>query len=66
MQIYDNLKILDLTRILSGPLATRHFADLDANVIKIEPIHGDDTRNFPPIVDNWSGYFEILNRNKKS
>jgi CoA:oxalate CoA-transferase len=66
MQIYNKLSILDLTRIFSGPIATRHFADLGANVIKIEPIHGDDTRNFPPIVGDWSGYFEILNRNKSS
>jgi CoA:oxalate CoA-transferase len=66
MSLFKNLTILDLTRVLSGPLATRHFADLCANVIKIEPIQGDDTRNFPPIVDNWSGYFEVLNRNKKS
>jgi CoA:oxalate CoA-transferase len=66
MPIFKDITILDLTRVLSGPLATRHFADQGANVIKIEPINGDDTRQFPPLIDNWSGYFEILNRNKKS
>ncbi len=64
--IFDGIKILDLTRILSGPLATRHFAVQGAQVIKIESPDGDDTRYFPPLIDNWSGYFEILNHNKKS
>lgn len=57
---------MDLTRVFSGPFATRHFADFGAEVIKIEPPQGDDSRNFPPLVGEWSGYFEILNRNKKS
>jgi crotonobetainyl-CoA:carnitine CoA-transferase CaiB-like acyl-CoA transferase len=66
MSIFANIKILDLTRVLSGPLATRHFAQQGAEVIKIESISGDDTRNFPPLVGSWSGYFEMLNYNKKS
>lgn len=64
--IFKNIKILDLTRVLSGPLATRHFAQQGAEVIKIESPMGDDTRQFPPLVNEWSGYFEILNHNKKS
>ena len=66
MKLFSSLKILDLTRVFSGPFATRHFADFGAEVIKIEPPKGDDSRNFPPLINNWSGYFEILNRNKKS
>jgi CoA:oxalate CoA-transferase len=66
MAIFQNITILDLTHVLSGPLATRHFADQGANIIKIEPIGGDDSRCFPPIIGEWSGYFETLNRNKKS
>jgi CoA:oxalate CoA-transferase len=66
MPIFKHITILDLTRVLSGPLATRHFADQGGKVIKIEPVQGDDARNFPPLVGNWSGYFETLNRNKKS
>lgn len=66
MNIFSSIKILDLTRVFSGPFATRHFADFGAEVIKIEPPQGDDSRRFPPLVNNWSGYFEILNRNKKS
>ena len=64
--IFKNIRILDLTRILSGPLATRHFAVQGAEVIKIESPSGDDTRNFPPLIHDWSGYFEFLNHNKKS
>lgn len=66
MNLFSSIKILDLTRVFSGPYATRHFADFGAEVIKIEPPQGDDSRNFPPLVGNWSGYFEILNRNKRS
>ncbi len=66
MNLFSSLKILDLTQVFSGPFATRHFADFGAEVIKIESPSGDDSRNFPPLVNNWSGYFEILNKNKKS
>ncbi len=66
MTLFSGLKILDLTRVFSGPFATRHFADFGAEVIKIEPPQGDDSRRFPPLKQDWSGYFEILNRNKKS
>jgi len=64
--IFSGVKILDLTRVFSGPFATRHFSDFGAQVIKIEPPAGDDSRKFPPLVDDWSGYFELLNRNKES
>lgn len=66
MDLFSHIKIIDLTKVFSGPLATRHFADFGANVIKIEPSSGDDSRYFPPLVGNWSGYFEVLNRGKQS
>lgn len=66
MNIFSGIKIVDLSRVFSGPFATRHFADFGANVIKIEPPNGDDSRNFPPKIGKWSGYFELLNRNKSS
>lgn len=66
MNLFSQIKIIDLTKVFSGPLATRHFADLGAEVIKIEPNSGDDSRQFPPLVGNWSGYFEVLNRGKQS
>jgi crotonobetainyl-CoA:carnitine CoA-transferase CaiB-like acyl-CoA transferase len=60
------LRVLDLTRVLAGPYATQSFADLGAEVIKVEPPAGDDTRGFPPFVGKESHYFLALNRSKKS
>lgn len=65
--IFSGIIILDLTKVFSGPFATRILADYGATVIKIEnPDSPDPARNFPPIIDKWSGYFELLNRNKES
>jgi crotonobetainyl-CoA:carnitine CoA-transferase CaiB-like acyl-CoA transferase len=63
----DGIKVLDFSRILSGPYASMVLADLGAEVIKIEPIEkGDETRNFPPFVGGLSHYYIALNRSKKS
>lgn len=61
------LRVLDLSRILSGPFATMTFADLGADVIKIEDIGtGDDTRSWgPPYVGDTAAYFLSVNRNKR-
>lgn len=61
------IKVIDLTRILSGPYCTMTLADLGAEVIKIESPSGDDTRQWgPPFVKGKSAYFLSVNRNKKS
>lgn len=61
------LKILDLSRVLAGPYCTLMFADLGAEVIKIEPPAGDETRRFgPPFVAGESTYFLSINRGKRS
>lgn len=61
------LKVLDFSRILSGPYASMVLADLGADVIKVEPIEkGDETRNFPPFQNGMSHYYIALNRNKQS
>lgn len=62
------LRVLDLTRILSGPFATMTLADLGADVIKIEnPTSGDDTRHWgPPFQGDEAAYFLSVNRNKRS
>ena len=66
-QALDNIKVLDLTRVLAGPYATMILADLGADVVKIEmPKTGDDSRHFGPYVENESAYFMSLNRNKRS
>lgn len=61
------VKVLDFSRILSGPYASMVLADLGADVIKVEPIeNGDETRNFPPFQGKLSHYYIALNRSKKS
>lgn len=63
----ENIKVLDLTRILAGPYATMILGDLGADVIKIEmPEKGDDARHFGPYLNNESAYFMSINRNKRS
>ena len=63
----ENIKILDLTRLLPGPMCTLHLADLGANVIKIEdPLAGDYARAVPPFQKNISKFFLAINRNKRS
>lgn len=67
MQPLEGIKVIDLTRILSGPFCTMTLADLGAEVIKIESPKGDDTREWgPPFVGEESAYFLSVNRNKKS
>lgn len=65
--LLKNMRILDFTRVLSGPFATMMLGDLGAEVIKIEPPNGDESRSWPPILENGvSAYFLALNRNKRS
>ncbi|HET6883280.1 MAG TPA: CaiB/BaiF CoA-transferase family protein [Pirellulales bacterium] len=66
----EGLKVLDLSRVLAGPVCTQLLADLGADVVKVErPGCGDDTRQWgPPFVpgDGPSGYFVSCNRGKRS
>lgn len=68
MKPLDDLLILDLSRVLSGPYCTMALADMGARVIKIEhPASGDDTRRFgPPFLGGESSYFLSVNRGKES
>lgn len=62
----NGIKVLDLTRVLAGPVCTMMLADMGAEVIKIEiPGKGDDSRAFSPFKNGESAYFINLNRNKK-
>jgi crotonobetainyl-CoA:carnitine CoA-transferase CaiB-like acyl-CoA transferase len=63
------LKVLDLSRVLAGPLCTMMLGDLGASVIKVErPSDGDETRGWGPPFDDRgeSAYFLAVNRNKLS
>jgi crotonobetainyl-CoA:carnitine CoA-transferase CaiB-like acyl-CoA transferase len=65
----SNVKILDLSRVLAGPLCTMTLGDLGADIIKVErPGKGDDTRSWGPPFDDRgeSAYYLSINRNKKS
>jgi len=64
----DNLKVVDLTRVLAGPFCTMLLGDMGADVIKVEePGVGDDTRGWAPFIrGGWSSYFLGVNRNKRS
>jgi succinate--hydroxymethylglutarate CoA-transferase len=62
------IRVLDLTRILAGPLCTMMLGDMGAEVIKVEPPdRGDDTRAWgPPFLAGEAVYFLGVNRNKRS
>lgn len=68
MRPLEGLRVIDLTRVLSGPYCTMQLGDLGAEVIKVEqPGKGDDTRAFaPPHQGDQAAYFLSVNRNKKS
>lgn len=64
----SGIRVLDLSRVVSGPFCSMQLGDLGADVIKIEePEHGDDSRAFgPPFQGDQSAYFLSVNRNKRS
>ena len=63
----SGIKVLDLTRLLSGPFCTMLLADLGADIIKVErPGMGDTARNLGPLVGDQAAYFISINRGKKS
>ncbi len=67
----DGIRVIDLSRVLAGPFATMLLADLGADVIKVEPPEGDDTRAWGPPwwgepSERRSAYFASVNRNKRS
>jgi len=62
----EGIKVLDLTRALSGPFCTMILGDLGANVIKVEPIDGDMMRQWGPFDRTESVYYLTGNRNKRA
>lgn len=62
----DGLVVLDISRVLAGPLSAQILGDHGAEVIKIESFDGDDTRGYgPPFIEGDAPYYIGLNRNKK-
>ena len=62
----SGLRVVDFTRVLSGPFSTALLADLGAEVIKVESPGGDDYRHVGPFIDGTSALFAFANRGKKS
>ena len=61
------LKVIDLSRVLGGPYCSQILGDHGAEIIKIEPPQGDETRDWgPPFHDDDASYFIGVNRNKRS
>lgn len=59
-------RVLDLTRILSGPYCTQMLADHGADIVKVEPPGGDEVRGWgPPFRDGTASYYVGINRNKR-
>ncbi|HZS83013.1 MAG TPA: CoA transferase [Stellaceae bacterium] len=60
------IKVIDLTRVLGGPYCTQMLGDHGAEIIKVEPPQGDETRGWgPPFKDGAASYFIGVNRNKR-
>ena len=66
--LLEGIRVLDVSRVLTGPYCSLMLADLGAEVLKIElPGRGDDTRAWgPPFLGGESAYFLSINRNKRS
>src|SRR5450755_3032675 len=62
----SGIRVLDLTRVLSGPFCTMLLGDLGADILKIEAPEGDSVRRQGAIHDGLSWYFAQFNRNKRS
>jgi crotonobetainyl-CoA:carnitine CoA-transferase CaiB-like acyl-CoA transferase len=64
----EGLKVIDLSRVLGGPYCGQMLADHGADVIKVEPPQGDETRTWGPPFDKEgiSAYFAGINRNKRT
>ena len=66
----DGVRVLDLSRALAGPYCTMMLADAGADVLKVEPPSGDDSRSWLPMVEHdgeqHSAYFLSANRGKRS
>lgn len=63
--LLTGIRVLDFTRVLSGPFCTALLGDLGAEIIKVEPPGGDDYRDIGPMREGESALFNVVNRNKR-
>lgn len=62
----QGIRVIDLSRVLGGPYCTQILGDHGAEILKVEPPSGDETRGWgPPFVDGTASYFLGVNRNKQ-
>jgi formyl-CoA transferase len=66
MKALDGLRVIDLTQAMAAPYCTMNLADLGADVIKVEPPGGEETRRGSVQQNGHSGSFNAINRNKRS
>src|SRR5499427_7934625 len=66
VQPLSGIRVIDMTRVLSGPFSTMLLADMGADVIKVESPQGDTVRGQGELVNGLSWYFAGVNRNKRS
>jgi formyl-CoA transferase len=67
MQPLKGLKVVDLSKVLAGPLCGQFLGELGAEVVKVEPVNaGDDTRSWLPQEKGQSAMFLAVNHNKRS
>lgn len=62
----EGLRVLDISRVLAGPFATRMLADLGADVVKVEPPDGDTTRIWGAVIGGNPGYYHQQNAGKRN
>jgi crotonobetainyl-CoA:carnitine CoA-transferase CaiB-like acyl-CoA transferase len=65
------VRVIDLSQVLAGPFCTQLLADQGADVVKVEPLRGDETRHLGPYraddeLRSYGGYYQSVNRNKRS
>src|SRR5260370_10907229 len=59
------IRVIDLSRVLGGPFCSQFWGDTGAEIIKVEPPQGDETRGWgPPFLEDTASYFIGVNRNK--
>ena len=60
----SGLRVIDLSRVIAGPYCGQVFADMGADVVKVETPDGDENRRWPPLDEDGSSNFECVNRGK--